>query len=125
MNVANPTVTNTTGSYQLDFSDERSQCIDRISENSKYETIGEITISSRIPGSTGHLHRARLNLTSSPSRKAMSKVLEDIQPGVPWTNVLEYVSVIVLDKHPEGTPTIKLADHSIYAEGLVFRWPCA
>ncbi len=84
MTVSKPTITNTVGNYHLDFSDDKVAVrVDRISENSKFETTGEITISSRIPGSTGHLHRARLNLTSSPSRKAMSNVHEDIQPGVP------------------------------------------
>ncbi len=121
MTVARPKLNNTAGIYRLDFFDEKLVVlVDRISENSRYETSGEITITSKIPGAAGHVHRARLNLTSSPSRKSMSKVLDEIIPGVEWTNVLEFVCVMVLDKHREETPTIKLADHSM-PEGLVFR----
>ena len=121
MSVAKPTLTNTAGIYILDFSTEKINVrIDRINENSKYETTGEITISSRIPGQTGHVHQARLNLTSSPTRKSMSTVLEGKIPGLEWLEILEYVCLMVLEKHREGTPAIKLADHSM-PEGLAFR----
>ena len=50
----------------------------------------------------------------------MSRVLDDKIGGVGWDEILEYVCVMVLDKHREGTPTIKLADHSM-PEGLKFR----
>ena len=46
MSVAKPTLTNTAGNYQLNFGDEKIGVqVDRISENSKHETTGEITIS--------------------------------------------------------------------------------
>ena len=50
----------------------------------------------------------------------MGKVVEEKIPGIGWDEILEYVCVMVLDKHREGTPTIKLANHSM-PEGLVFR----
>ena len=49
----------------------------------------------------------------------MSKYLDELVAGVEWINVLEYVSVMVLDKHRKGTPTIKLADYAV-PEGWCF-----
>lgn len=105
-----PVLTATGGIYQLVFSSEQIEVqVDRLNENSKYETSGEITVKSVIPGFAGFLHRARLNLTSSPTRKAMAKVLEDKMPGIAWAEILEAVCVMVLDNYREGTPMITLA----------------
>ena len=121
MSASKPTLTNTAGIYQLNFFDEKlSVTVDRITESSKHETSGEITRKSRIPGESGHIHQARLNLTSSSTRKAMAKSLEERIAGLDWSGILEFVCVMVLTKHREGTPAIKLADHAM-PEVLVHR----
>lgn len=121
MSASRPTIENIGGIYSLNFIDERLGVrVDRISENSKHETSGEITITSRIPGQSGHIHQARLNLTSSSTRKTMSKFLDERVSGLDWNAVMEYVCVMVLAKHREGMPAIKLADHAM-PEGLSFR----
>ena len=121
MSASKPTLQSLGSIYQLDFSDERvSVRVDRIIESSKHETSGEITITSRIPGQVGHIHQARLNLTSSSTRKSMAKFLEERIPGLDWSGIVEFICVLVLEKHREGTPIIKLADHAM-PEGLTHR----
>lgn len=121
MTVARPSLTNTAGIYDLDFIDEKIAVqINRINESSKHETTGELVITSRVPGRTGHVHQSRLNLTSSSTRSTLAKNLTEKFPGVEWVEVLEYVCTMILTKHREGTPVIKLADHSM-PDGLAFR----
>lgn len=121
MIASRPTLQNLGGIYQLEFKDERlSVQVDRITESTKYETSGEIAIKCHIPGFSSHIHQARLNLTSSSARKSMSKFLEERIPSLDWTGILEFVCVMVLKKHREGMPAIKLADHSM-PEGLLHR----
>lgn len=121
MTVARPSLTNTAGIYALNFTDEKiSVQIDRINENSKHETTGELVITSRVPGRSGHVHQSRLNLTSSSTRSTLAKNLTEKFPGVEWVEVLEYVCTMILAKHREGTPVIKLADHAM-PDGLSFR----
>ncbi len=50
----------------------------------------------------------------------MANALKERIVGPDWNSVLEYTCVMVLQKHREGMPVIKLADHAI-PEGLVHR----
>ena len=77
-------------------------------------------ITSSIPEHPGHVHQARLNLTSSTTRATMGKNLTEKINTVPWAEVLEYVCVKVLEAHRQGSPVIHLADYAV-PEGLVFR----
>ena len=97
MIASRPTLQNLGGIYQLEFIDERlSVQVDRITESTKYETSGEIAIKCHIPGLGGHIHQARLNLTSSSARKSMSKFLDERIPSLDWTGILEFVCVMVV-----------------------------
>jgi len=93
--------------------------LDRISEDSRYSVTAEITIKTRQPGVPHHIHQARLNLTSSPARSTLTKILVDRVP-LDWSSMLEQACVMVLEKHREGSPVIQLADHPM-PEGLQFR----
>ena len=121
MTVHAPTLENTAGIFSLTFESELLDIrLDRIDTNSKHETTGEITIKSRRPAELGHVHQARLNLTSSTTRSTMAKYLTTKIPTVEWDKILEYTCIRVLEKHREGTPIVHLADYQV-PEGLRHR----
>ena len=124
--IAKPALTGTGGVHQLVFTDERLDVqVDRLADH-KQETTGELRITSRRPEQWGHIHQARLNLTSSVAKVRLGKDLaercEFLMPN-DWRDLIEYVAVMVLGKHREGEPPIHLADYAP-GEGLKWRvWP--
>ncbi len=94
--------------------------LDHISETSKHEVTAEILIENRAPGVNRHVHQARLNLTSTAARKTLAGHLNSRNDTVPWVDLLEQACVLVLRKHREGTPAIRLAGMT-QPEGLEFR----
>ncbi len=109
------------GIYRLDWKDELIHMrLDHINESSKHEVTAEILIENRAPGTNPHIHQARLNLTSTAARKTLATYLNSRNDTLPWLDLLEQACVLVLRKHREGTPAIRLADMAV-PEGLQFR----
>lgn len=76
------------------------------------ELRGQITIHSSAPGSTGLLHRANLNLTSTQGRTAVVKQLASrtSDQGLDWDALLERACMLTIDAYRAGEPAILLRD---------------
>ena len=99
------------GIYLLEWKDRHLGIrVDRLYEDSHYNVTGEVRIESTAPGINGHLHQARLNLTSTSARKTLAKALDEIEtmPGVEWGKIVEELCVTVLHLHRLGEPPTRL-----------------
>lgn len=112
-----PTIVSNAGIYQLRWEDEGVQMrLDRFAEDSKFTVTAEITVTSSLPALKGHLHQARFNLTSTTTRRTLANYLGERCEGyvdIPWGNMLEQASVMVLERHRDGEPVIDMATHEI------------
>ena len=86
--------------------------LDRIREDSHHMVTAEITVKSAAPGTPTHLHGpARLNLTSTASRRTLAKALSDRVNNVDWYAVIEQTCVMVLENLRIGEPIIDLSTY--------------
>jgi len=117
-----PTLQRAAGVFQLTFMDEFIDVrVDRVLENSSFQTSCELNIYSRRPAQTGLiLGKKRLNLSSAQTVNSYAKQLTARMPEVEWDVLIEWVSLTVIDAYREGDPVIHLPDHSV-SEGLRFR----
>ena len=96
------------GIYDLQWEEEGVRVhVDRIFD-SRRDTTGEITVRYKAPGGTsyGHLHQARLSLTSTSGRETLAKHLAKRAPltEAGWGTILEWTCAAILLKHREGEP---------------------
>ena len=91
--------------------------VDRIREDSHHVVSAEMTIQA-LP--EGHLHQARLNLTSTRARTDVVRFLATRHEGIDWDAIIEQVAVAVLRSHREGEPVVRLAD-VVIPERVQFR----
>jgi len=111
----------TGGVFKLEWEEEQiSVRLDRLAEDSKHTVTGEITISSSVPGHRGHLHQARLNLTSTSARRTLATYLNSRAQGGDWDGIVEQACVRVLEGYREGEPLVHLANHPA-PESLQYR----
>ena len=104
----------TGGVFKLEWEEEQiSVRLDRLTEDSKHTVTGEITISSSVPGHRGHLHQARLNLTSTSARRTLATYLNSRAQGGDWDGIVEQACVRVLEGYREGEPLVHLANHPL------------
>lgn len=86
--------------------------IDRIREDSHHMVTAEITVKSVLPGTPSHLHGpARLNLTSTASRRTLARTLAERVNNVDWYAVIEQACVLVLEDLRIGEPVIDLSTY--------------
>ena len=117
-----PTLQRAAGVFQLTFMDEFIDVrVDRVLENSSFQTSCELNIYSRRPAQTGLiLGKKRLNLSSAQTVNSYAKQLTTRMPEVEWDVLIEWVSLTVIDAYREGDPVIHLPDHAV-SEGLRYR----
>jgi hypothetical protein len=117
-----PTLQRAAGVFQLTFMDEFIDVrVDRVLENSSFQTSCELNIYSRRPAQTGLiLGKKRLNLSSAQTVNSYAKQLTARMPEVEWDVLIEWVSLTVIDAYREGDPVIHLPDHAP-SEGLRYR----
>lgn len=106
-----PKLSHNAGVYTLLWAAEQVAIrIDRIREDSKYNVSGEVLVGTTIPGvPEGHLHQARLNLTSTASRVTLAKMLTQRVDTLDWGAILEQACVTVLEEHRKGEPVVDLS----------------
>ena len=106
-----PIITQNAGIYSLAWLDYNLVMrLDRLREKSDVVSA-EITIKSSLPGQPSHIHQARLNLVSTTARKQLATFLTTRYGDVPpWGDLLEQTCVMVLARHREGEPPIRLGD---------------
>jgi len=93
---------------------------DRLYEDSKYSTFAEITVRSTLAGLPAHIHQARLNLVSTTARRSVIKELEQRVQEIPWGQLIETLSVKILEVHRQGDPTVQMVEY-MPTEGLRHR----
>lgn len=94
--------------------------LDRIREDSRYNVSAEALIRTTAPGTASHLHQARVNLTSTTSRRSLAKYLEARMPGQDWAGMLEQACVMALNEFRQGDPPVRVMDIP-QKERLVYR----
>ena len=82
--------------------------VERLVEE-KATLTAELTITSQSPAIMGHLHQARLNLTSTVSRASLVRALTERANHLPWADIIEQACLLTLRKHREGEPVLNLA----------------
>ena len=97
------------GIYHLTFEQEQIVIrLDRLREDTKYNLSAEITIRTTVPGHS-HLHQARLNLTSTSSRRTVTRFLKERLDHLDWDQIIEMACVLVIDHYREGEPAIPIS----------------
>ena len=97
------------GIYELEWPQMLIKAdVARLKENSDHELRGEIWIYSDRPNSTGHVKQGRIILTSPSNRKQFAKALEDRDSEVDWDQVVEQISVAVLEDWRAGMPEVPI-----------------
>jgi len=111
MSSSRPEITQNAGIYALAWPDlNLVMRLDRLREKSDVVSA-EITIKSSLPGMPSHIHQARLNLVSTTARKQLATFLiARCGEPPPWGELLEQTCVMVLQRHREGEPPIRLGD---------------
>lgn len=104
-----PEITAQVGLYVIDWKSEQvTMRVDRLAEDSRFNVTAEVLITH---GVTGHLHGpARLNLTSTTSRKTLSTTLRSRVNGIDWYAVVEEACVEILLRYREVEPVIDLSE---------------
>jgi hypothetical protein len=103
------------GIYVLDWEDKDiAMRLDRVREAHDHVTA-ELTVKSTIPGQSGHIHGpTRFNLTSTTAHKTLVKLLSEEKQfdNIPWTEMLEQASNIVVEGHRTGEPIYNLGEYA-------------
>ena len=104
-----PTHVSSAGVHVLDWPEAHIRVrIDRL-RNERENLTGEIAVKTTNPGVAQHLHQARFNLTSTTARKTLSKALQE-RLDLAWDDMIEQACVMVLAKHREGEPVIRVGN---------------
>lgn len=116
-----PTLEENAGVYSLFWEDFKIRGrVDRLKEDSRQNVSAEVLLRTDIPGTSSHLHQARLNLTSTTSRRSLARALEERLNTVDWSALIEQLCVLVLRRYREGEPVLIVGDIPI-AERLKYR----
>ena len=92
--------------------------LDRLREDSHYQLSGEITV--RQDAYHGPLHQARLNLTSTVSRRQIAKFLTSRADEFDWDAIVEQACLLVLRAYREGEPAVEVSNIPL-TDGLAYR----
>ena len=104
-----PEHSSTAGIHLLKWPEYNIQVrVDRL-RTERDNLTGEITVKSTLVGVPSHLHQARFNLTSTTSRKTLANNLKD-RLELPWDDIIEQTAVMVLTKHREGEPIVRVGN---------------
>ena len=97
--------------------------VDRMKEDSKGNVSGEILVLHAQSEDGSHLHQARLNLTSTTSRRTLANLLTTRLDTIDWFVLLEQACVQVLRRLREGEPVIDLStvDWRLTEKALIGR----
>lgn len=107
--MSKPTHSENAGIHSLTWDQEQIHIrVDRMVQHTEHLS-GEVTVSS---GPLGHIHWARLNLTSTPARRTFSKQLEERLSSVDWYAITEELCLAVIGKYRAGEPAVKLGEQS-------------
>lgn len=92
--------------YTVRFAEGVGIDVERI-RRSRDELSAEVTVTAALPGIVsrdGHVHAARLNLSSTSARGTLARHLVGRAPGVDWAEILERTCLAVLTRERVGEP---------------------
>ena len=102
--MSKPEVKRLGGIYTLAWKEEGVFArVDHIAEHSGVLS-GEVLLQTVLPGQNGHLHQARLNLTSTTARNAVIKALQSRADDLDWYAIIEQLCREVINLQREGEP---------------------
>ena len=108
------------GVYTLVWEEEQLVAkLTRLREHSDYSVSAEIKLVSTSPVG-GHLHQAKLTLTSTAAQKTLAKHLSERLNTIDWPAIIEQASVKVLTEYRKGEPPIEVGK-MLVREHLAYR----
>ena len=110
-----PTVDQKGGVFRIGWQEGVHAIVDRFHEDAKYTVTAEVSLYMNLENTpemnTGHIHQARVNLTSTPAKKTLARALEERMVGhafVDWSALVEQLCVGVLRAYRQGEPVKQL-----------------
>ena len=117
-------ITGANGIYDVKWENlQISAHISYMKNHSDGTTKAEVVMVSQRPASPGHLKHGQINLTSPSSRKSWAKLVAERDPSVDWDEIMEQLSVAVLQKWRAGSPVETIdgdADVTLLQRFLVY-----
>lgn len=108
------------GIYTLTWEEEQLIArLNRLREHSDYSVSAEIRIISTSPVG-GHLHQARINLTSTAALKTLAKHMAERLNTLDWGAIVEQTAVKVLAEYRKGEPPVEVGQMPV-REHLAYR----
>jgi hypothetical protein len=104
-----PKIIETSLGYKFEWLSELINIeVTRLKQHNDGRLLGELSISTTLPGYEPHLHQASFNFTASSTREKLSKSMQVICPECEWHDILEQLCVYTLRKYRAGTPVKSL-----------------
>ena len=106
----NPEMTQSGGVYRFTWESGLSIQLDKLREDSRLGTTGEILV--RWEG-MGHIHQIRYNLLSNQGRNGVARFCQGRVPEQDWDAFVELVSRRTIEAFRAGEPVVRLGDVAI------------
>lgn len=122
--MSTPSVFSTPSGYKFIWEPERIQVrVARFADDRRsMSTSCEITVSNTDAQVGGHLHQARLNLTSTTARRDLIRALNAVDDAILWNDIVETICVQSLALHRQGEPAQIIGN--LPRVGTTYRvWP--
>ncbi len=105
-----PSVLSIPGGYRFVYPLEQVRItVSRIVDDRRtLATSAELTVASTNTELPGHLHQARVNLTSSQGKNGFAKALNARDDTIDWASVVEAVCLKTLEMHRQGEPVVEV-----------------
>lgn len=119
-------VSNIPGGYRISLPVQRVEFEARrfADDRRTQSTTTELTVVSKDPAAQGHLHRARLNLTSTTGKTDFARALTRYDDSVRWIDVVENVANALLDAHRTGEPVVMIGGERPISNAVKYViWP--
>lgn len=103
-----PEIIKIPGGYSLEYAKEQLTIeATSLHHHRDGRFTAQLTIKTCAPGYAEHIHQSQLNLTSARARQTIEKLLAERFPAS-WSEILEQVSYLLLQKEMEGESPITL-----------------
>lgn len=102
-----PTCEPTPDGFHLVWDSGIEAQVERFAEH-RDELTAELTVHSTRAPRPGLLHRARINLMSSQTRRTLAGALEKRDPDLDWAAMLEQLCFLVIERYRTGEPAVDL-----------------
>jgi hypothetical protein len=115
MPASDAVVHDTPGGYVFRWPTEKLQiAVKRLSDNRRDQsTSAEIRVESLDPVSPGHIHQARVNLTSTQAKNSLIKQLKEANEVFDWPGIVETLCFQTLELHRMGEPLQMIGDRPL------------